>query len=182
MCCIHIYSRNVCRTSKWSKCLGPDTILYWIRAICGISKRSYSNMADKVVEILQGLYICGNNLRTNQGIWTELLWQTLAYAYLTQNRPSLWLVSVRHFNKLSAPSQYFSVRNQTRISHNVPYFIGSHNNDVIMSTMASHITSLTIVYSTVYSGADQRKHQSSASLTFLRGIHRWPENFCTKVQ
>ena len=34
------------------------------------------------------------------------------------------------------------------------------------------ISSLTIVYSTVYSGADQRKHQSSASLAFVRGIHR----------
>ena len=33
-----------------------------------------------------------------------------------------------------------------------------------MSTMASRITSLTTVYSTVYSGADQRKHQNSASL------------------
>ena len=33
-----------------------------------------------------------------------------------------------------------------------------------MTTMVSQITSLTIVYSTVYSGADQRKHQSSASL------------------
>ena len=41
-----------------------------------------------------------------------------------------------------------------------------------MSTIAYQITSLTIVYSTVYSGADQRKHQSSASLTFVRGIHR----------
>ena len=40
--------------------------------------------------------------------------------------------------------------------------------------MASPITSLTIVYSTVYSGADQRKHQSSASLAFVRGIHRGP--------
>ena len=38
------------------------------------------------------------------------------------------------------------------------------------------ITSLTIVYSTVNSGADQRKHQSSASLAFVRGIHRWPVN------
>ena len=45
-----------------------------------------------------------------------------------------------------------------------------------MSPMASQITSLTIVYSTVYSGADQRKHQSSASLAFVRGIHRWPVN------
>ena len=49
-----------------------------------------------------------------------------------------------------------------------------HYNDVIMSAMASQITSLTIVYSTVYSDADQRKHQSSASLAFVRGIHRWP--------
>ena len=53
----------------------------------------------------------------------------------------------------------------------------SHYNDVIMSTMASQITRLTIVYSTVYSGADQRKHQNSASLAFVRGIHRWPANY-----
>ena len=44
----------------------------------------------------------------------------------------------------------------------------SHYNDTIMSAMASQITSLTIVYSTVYSGAAQRKHQSSASLAFVK--------------
>ena len=38
-----------------------------------------------------------------------------------------------------------------------------------MDTMASQITSLTIVYSTVYSDANQRKHQSSASLAFVTG-------------
>ena len=43
-----------------------------------------------------------------------------------------------------------------------------------MTTLASQITSLTIVYSTGYSDADQRKHQSSASLAFVRGIHRGP--------
>ena len=43
-----------------------------------------------------------------------------------------------------------------------------HYHDVIMSTMASLITSLTIVYSTVYLGVDQRKHQSSALLAFVR--------------
>ena len=42
--------------------------------------------------------------------------------------------------------------------------------------LVSQITSLMIVYSTVYSGADQRKHQSFASLAFVRGIHRWPVN------
>ena len=43
-----------------------------------------------------------------------------------------------------------------------------------MDSMASQITNLTIVYSTVLSGANQRKHQSSASLAFVRRIHRWP--------
>ena len=52
----------------------------------------------------------------------------------------------------------------------------SHYNDVIMGAMASRITSLTPVWSTVYSGADQRKHQSFASLAFERGIHRWLVN------
>ena len=48
--------------------------------------------------------------------------------------------------------------------------------DVIMGAIASQITSLAIVYSTAYSGADQRKHQSSASLAFVQGIHRGPLN------
>ena len=51
-----------------------------------------------------------------------------------------------------------------------------HYNDVIMGAIAYQITSLTDVYSTVYSDADQRKHQSSASLAFVRGIHRGPVN------
>ena len=51
-----------------------------------------------------------------------------------------------------------------------------HYGDVIMGTMACQITNLTIVYWTVYSGADQRKHQSSVSLAFVRGIHRGPAN------
>ena len=51
-----------------------------------------------------------------------------------------------------------------------------HYGDVIMGAIASQITSLTIVYSTVYSDADQRKHQSSASLAFARVIHRGPVN------
>ena len=52
----------------------------------------------------------------------------------------------------------------------------AHYDDVIMGTMASQITSLTSVYSTVNSGADQSKHQSSASLAFVWGIHRGPVN------
>ena len=57
-----------------------------------------------------------------------------------------------------------------------------HYDDVTMSAMASQMTSITIVYSIVYSDADQRKHQSPASLVFVLGIqrgrvnspHKWP--------
>ena len=52
----------------------------------------------------------------------------------------------------------------------------SHHNDVIMSSMTSQITGVSIVNSAVCSGAYQRKHQSSAWLVFVRGIHRWPMN------
>ena len=45
-----------------------------------------------------------------------------------------------------------------------------------MGAKASQFTSLAIVYSTVYSDADQIKHQSSASLAFVRGNHRGPVN------
>ena len=51
-----------------------------------------------------------------------------------------------------------------------------HYKDVIMATMSSQITSLKIVYSIVYSDADQSKYQSSASLAFVCGIHRRPVN------
>ena len=76
-------------------------------------------------------------------------------------RISLW-----HFNshQACAVSVWHSMR---------PW---NHYNGVIMGAMASQITSLTIVYSTIYSGANQRIHQSSASLAFVRGIHRWPVN------
>ena len=61
------------------------------------------------------------------------------------------------------------------IKKSLSWLVG-HFNDVIMSAIAFQITSLTIVYSTVYSDADQRKHQSSASLAFVLGIHRGPVN------
>ena len=53
---------------------------------------------------------------------------------------------------------------------NSRYCPSVHCNDVIMGAMTSQITSFTIVYSTIYSGADQRKYQSSASLAFVRGF------------
>ena len=73
-------------------------------------------------------------------------------------------------------SFYSAVILKRNIHFNSVFALKNHYDDVTMSPMASQITGLTIVYLTVYSGADQRKHQSSASLAFVRGIHRWPLN------
>ena len=64
--------------------------------------------------------------------------------------------------------------NTYTVQREVPSLL--HYCDVLVDVMASQITSLTIVYSIVRSDADQRKHQSSASLACVRGIHRWPVN------
>ena len=52
----------------------------------------------------------------------------------------------------------------------------SHYSDVMMSAMASQIFGVSIAYSTVCSGVDQRKYQSSVPLAFLKRILRWPVN------
>ena len=51
--------------------------------------------------------------------------------------------------------------------------VSTHHSDVIMNSMASHITGVSIICSTVCSAA-QRIHRSIGSLAFVRGIHRWP--------
>ena len=65
------------------------------------------------------------------------------------------------------PKPHSVVRCPVALQHSWIY----HNSDVIISAMASQITSITIVCSFAYSGAEQRKHQSSASLAFVQGIH-----------
>ena len=50
-----------------------------------------------------------------------------------------------------------------------------------MTTIASQITSLTVVYSTVYSDVDQRKHQSSAPLALDRWIPRTKASYAENV-
>ena len=65
----------------------------------------------------------------------------------------------------------------TVIRQGLPQNLRQHYDDVVMTILASQITRLTVVCSIVYSGVNQRKHQSSASLAFVREIHRGPVNF-----
>ena len=94
-----------------------------------------------------------------------------------------WCLSMNHESSLLNSKLLCKMHSVLRRSYIMYYFktrihsvrLG-HYSDVIMSAMASQINSLTIVYSTVYSGTDQRKLRSSAPLGFVRGIHRWPMN------
>ena len=99
-----------------------------------------------------------------------------------------WATGMRHFpihslehdnsiNMSTLPSQYivYESRYNRLTRYGLDVWV-DHYDDVIMGAMASQITSLTIVYSIVYIGTDLRKHQSSASLAFVRGIHRGPVN------
>ena len=56
-------------------------------------------------------------------------------------------------------------------------FFMQHYSDVKMGAMVSPINGVSTVYSTVYTGARQRKHQSSVSLAFVRGIHTVDSEF-----
>ena len=93
----------------------------------------------------------------------EYSWRTGSMLHLLQ---TWFLASPRH------QQQQYPLCKTNRSSSSQ-----AHYDDVIMGARASQIISLTIVYSTVYSDADQRKHQGSASLAFVWGIHRGPVNY-----
>ena len=80
-----------------------------------------------------------------------------------------------HNNSCFIPFPTNQLESQHWVSDRAKW-LQNHYNDVIMGAMASQITNLTTVHSTVYSGTDQWKHQSSASLAFVREIHQWPVN------
>ena len=67
-----------------------------------------------------------------------------------------------------------TIQYQEKIRSRLRVFTDDHYRDVIMSAMASPIIGVSIVCSTICSGADQRKHQSTASLVYVRRVHRWP--------
>ena len=86
-------------------------------------------------------------------------------------------------NSIPYINHFIQVNNANWLDRAVANDLTKHYRDVRMCAMASQITILTIVYWTGYSDADQRKHQSSASLAFVRGIHRRPVNsWSTKGQ
>ena len=81
-----------------------------------------------------------------------------------------WLGAIRHQAITWANVDPVLYHHMASFGHSE--LINIHYKDIIIS--------LKIVYSTIYSGIDQRKHQSSASLVFVRGIHWWLVHFLHK--
>ena len=105
----------------------------------------------------------------------EITWPCFNFSYFFYNKSAPLHCDIR---QVPSSSQW-STATFIHCKLVTPYGdedLDQHYNDVIMIMIASQITSLTIVYLTVYSGAHQRKHQSSASMAFVRGIHRGPVN------
>ena len=103
-------------------------------------------------------------LAVEQTAQSPVIWDAMTLMWCHYNDADLLLST--------AVTGHHTVRRSVRQSG----LVRSHYNDVIVGAIASLITCLMIVYSTVYSDADQRKHQSSASLACVRGIHQGPVN------
>ena len=91
------------------------------------------------------------------------------YPTVTKQRVNWYIISYRWSGCIISQYSMLSLSEQMNQYR-------KHYSDVIMSTMASQITVVSVVYSTDGSGEYQRNHLSSASLAFVRGIHRWPVN------
>ena len=112
--------------------------------------------------------------------WLEVLWVWETSIVMGSMRVITWRYCNAHICQATSLSPGGSGTRKSGIQEvnllRFKIYQSQHYSDIIMGAMASQLTSLTIVYSNVYSGADKKKYQSSASVAFVRGIHRWPVN------
>ena len=108
---------------------------------------------------------CHTKYKSSRNVWIGSLYQSIMTRYY------VW-------RGISKDIEYRSYSNSqgtwtSRMNHgsSIKNILGDYN-DVIMSAMASQTTGVSFVYSSVCSGVDQRKRQSSTPLAFVRGIHR----------
>ena len=112
-------------------------------------------------ELGQGMYVTLKYYQSRMCIMCSLEWSSQCSVSLFTERDGVINLDVLYVMSLNSCVSVSEMR----------YF---HYSDVIMSAIASEITGVSIVYSIICSGADQRKYQSSTSLAFVRGIHWWP--------
>ena len=91
--------------------------------------------------------------------------------YTGNDMVDMTVIQISLTNDIIQTNQFLAKLSLSLVIH-ITLIDQMHYSDIIMSMMASQITGVSIVCSTVGSGTDQRKHQSSVSLAFVRGIHR----------
>ena len=128
------------------------------------------------MEFVKHPFACSVACGVNDIFYYTVIWSEVTIEGSVERKNSVSMVAeskmLDSLLQTAFHTQDWFVVEHAFILHDSSRLTGSHYSDVIMNTIASQITSLTIVYSTVYWSADQRKHQSSASLAFVRGIHR----------
>ena len=151
---LRIHRRSVNSPHKW---LVTRKMFPFDDAIMTFNVFRKTSSDDKTKQqVVKVLWYIGLIQRTTR--WLSLLLVTNTWGQNAQDLSQIWVRE--YLNKLSKIKSGLAKDRSIII--------------IIMSAMASQITSLSIVNSTVYS--DQRKHQSSESLAFVRGIHRRPVN------
>ena len=136
----------------------PGYELSWVRVVLGTSCLGYESSWVRVV--------LGTSCPGYELSWVRVVLGTSCLGY------ELSIILHGLACKKTRPCAFMVYTVMWSLMSRTLPFRRKHYIDVIMTTMASQITSLTVVYSTVYSDADQRKHQSSAPLAFVWGIHR----------
>ena len=179
LCILCIYTDNIRSYSykqTFVSCSRPSTTIWWLALThCGlVQPYAIQKSRSTLVQIMACHLIRAKPLPESRLTYHQLD----PFEQWTQwNFYQIWkfLLKKMHMRKPYAEllAIFFWLGFSWRKSK---LFIISHYHDVIIGAIASLITSLTIVYSTVYSDADQRKHQSSASLDFVWGIHGGPVN------
>ena len=107
----------------------------------------------------------------------------IAHRAACHTRTSMASAYFKRFKRLAVPllnttvtALHIYLHTNAKHGHKFACKCRKHYSNVKMGAMASQITRVSIVYPIVCSGSDQIKHQSSASLAFVRGIHRSPVN------
>ena len=154
---INRYADLLCLAGRSSQSSGSRTISLWMMALSSCrhlmsriscSKRVASSVVTCAEEMLQGSSLSPYELNLYEGNMYAFIF-CMIYIHIPVDSPGK--ASNLAMGRASPCCDVIIC---------LLYSItkASHYNDVTMSTMASQITSLTIVYSTVYSGEDQRKH------------------------
>ena len=136
----------------------------WLAAVPPHNEKPCLTIFDNHRVFLTWPFHCNNGPRSGDVDVYQGTRSTLVYVMVSYH-------SKCHYNPPASVGHFEWCR---MISGNPFQIISSHYSDVIMSAMVSQITGVSSVYSTVCSGADQRKHQGSASFAFVRGIHPSP--------